>query len=137
MRVRIGLAVLLLALAGCGARSGYQGISFAPGAASAEVQSLARRAAAGDKRAQLELGTRFEDGRGVPLDWGRAERLYRMAATTTGGTRMVYVPPVRRGGSGRVMPVSSGPLVAGLPEAQARLEALRKRRRAEGAPRRI
>ena len=127
----------MLALLGCGAPSSFQGISFAPGAANAEVQTLAQRAAAGDKWAQLELGIRFEEGRGVPVDWSRAARLYRQAAASTGGTIMVYVPPVRPGGAGRVMPISSGPRTAGLPQARARLEALRKRRRAGAEPRRI
>jgi len=136
MKARLALAAALLLLAGC-TRDGFQGISFAPGAARADVQALARRAAAGDKIAQLELGIRFEEGRGVPMDWRRAERLYRMAAATTGGTRMVYIPPVRRGGTGTVVPMSSGPLVPGLPDARARLEALRKRRAVEGSPRRI
>jgi hypothetical protein len=137
MKAALALAAFVLLVSGCGPRSGYQGISFAAGAASAELQSLAQHAAAGDKWAQLELGIRFEEGRGVPISWSRAERLYRSAASRSGGTMMVYVPPVGRSGSGRVMPVGTGPEAAGLPQARERLEALRKRRRAEGAPRRI
>ncbi|HEX9933253.1 MAG TPA: SEL1-like repeat protein [Allosphingosinicella sp.] len=130
------LAAAVLLAAGCAGNS-FQGISLAPGAAKPELQSLATRARGGDKHAQLELGIRFEEGHGVPMDWDRAERLYRMAATRSGGTTMIYVPPVRRGGAGHVMPVSNGPVVPGLAEARLRLEALRKRRATEGAPRRI
>ena len=71
------------------------------------------------------------------MNWRRAERLYAMAAASSGGTMMIYVPPVRRGGSGSVMPVSTGPRMPGLAEARERLQALRRRRAAEGAPRRI
>jgi hypothetical protein len=131
------VAAALLFAVGCGARDCFQGISLAPGAAHPDVQALARSAMGGSKSAQLELGIRFEDGRGVQMDWDRAERLYRMAAVSSGGTMMIYVPPVRPGGSGRVMPVSTGPSVSGLAEARQRLEALRKRRAAEGSPRRI
>jgi hypothetical protein len=135
--MKILIAALALALAGCGAPSSFQGIGFAAGAASTEIQTLAQRAAAGDKWAQLELGIRFEEGRGVPVSWDRAARLYRMAAETTGGTIMVYVPPVTPGRTGRVMPLSSGPRMVGLAQARDRLEALRKRRRAGAEPRRI
>jgi hypothetical protein len=130
----IAAALLLTA---CGPATSYQGISLAAGGADPAIQSLASRAASGDKWAQLELGIRFEEGSGVPMDWRRAERLYAGAARATGGTIMVYVPPVRRGGSGSVMPVSTGPRMPGLPEARERLQALRKRRQVEGAPRRI
>lgn len=133
----IAAAGAFLLLAACAPATGYQGISFAAGAADPTVQSLARRAAAGDKWAQLELGIRFEEGRGVPMDWRRAQRLYAAASRATGGTIMVYVPPVRPGGRGSVMPMSTGPRIGGLPEARERLEALRKRRQAEGSPRRI
>lgn len=130
-------AAMTLFLSGCGPATSYQGISLQRGAAAPEVQALAVRAAGGDKQAQLDLGMRFEAGHGVPLDWERAERLYRTAAAQSGGTTMVYVPATRRGGTGTVMPVSSGPVVPGLPEARVRLEALRKRRETEGTPRRI
>jgi len=135
--MKILALALALALAGCGAPSSFQGISLAAGTASTEVQALARRAVAGDKWAQLQLGIRFEEGNGVAVNWDRAARLYRMAAATTGGTIMVYVPPVTPGRSGRVMPLSSGPRMTGLPQARERLEALRKRRRAGAEPRRI
>jgi hypothetical protein len=133
----LALIAAALLVAACAPATRYQGVSLAAGGADPEIQSLASRAATGDKWAQLELGIRFEEGRGVPMDWRRAARLYRAASRTTGGTIMVYMPPVRRGGTGSVMPVSTGPRMPGLPEARARLDALRKRRQAEGSPRRI
>ena len=136
-RLRTAVAAALLFVAGCGPATSYQGISLRAGEGDPAVRALASRAASGDKWAQLELGIRFEEGRGVPMDWRRAARLYRMAAAQSGGTTMIYVPPVRRGGTGSVMPMSLGPVVPGLAEARARLEALRKRRAAEGTPRRI
>jgi TPR repeat protein len=85
MKRALAPAVALLLAAGCADRD-YQGISFAQGAAASELQSLAQRARGGDKHAQLELGIRFEAGLGVPVDWARAERLYGLAAATSGGT---------------------------------------------------
>lgn len=130
-------ALAACTLSGCSPATSFEGISFTSKRVAPELRALATRAAGGDKRAQLELGIRYEEGRGVAPDWRRAERLYRMAATSSGGTTMIYVPPVTRGGSGRVMPVSSGPRISGLQEARERLERLRRRRAAEGAPRRI
>ena len=131
----VGAALLLLCA--CAPATSYQGISLLPGAADPAIQALASRAASGSKWAQLELGIRFEEGRGVPMDWRRDERLYAMAAADSGGTTMIYVPPVRRGGTGQVMPMSTGPFVPGLTEARVRLRALRQRRAVEGRPRRI
>jgi TPR repeat protein len=111
----------LLGLAGCAAAA-FAGISLAPGAADPALQQLARRAQSGDKQAQLELGIAYEEGRGVPVDLARAERLYRMAASDSGGTIYVYTPPVGRHGQGRVVPVSRGVGQPGLAEAKARLE---------------
>ncbi|HEX8643195.1 MAG TPA: hypothetical protein VF702_04700 [Allosphingosinicella sp.] len=109
----------------------YQGISLAADNPDAELRGLARRASEGDKHAQLALGIRFETGDGVPLDLRRAERLYRKAAATTGDVRAVYFPSVRPKTQGKVLPSWFRPPQAGLPAAQARLEALRERRRRE------
>lgn len=49
-------AVLLL---GACASNSYMGISLKDGAGDPALRSLAQRAAAGDKRAQLDLGIRF------------------------------------------------------------------------------
>lgn len=119
-----------LALAGCCAAAlaacstaTYYGIDLRPGMAAPELQALAERARSGDKPAQLELGVRFEEGRGVAADAEAARLLYAAAAADTGGTRMIYMPAA---GSGRVstVPINAGPERKGLPAARARLAKL-------------
>lgn len=100
------------------------GIPLVAGRANPELQQLANRAQAGNKHAQLELGIRFEEGRGVPVDIKRAMGLYRMAASDIGGAVWVYFPPVGNGTKGRGVPVETGRRQAGLREAKRRLEAL-------------
>jgi hypothetical protein len=120
---RSHLALFLLAalLSACAAPTSYMGISYVPDAAARDLQDLARRAQAGDKQAQLDLGIAYEEGLGVAVDLKQAERLYRMAAATTGGTAVVYVPPFKKVGRGGVTLVSSGPSMLGLEEARTRL----------------
>jgi len=103
------------------ASSDYMGLSMAPGAALPEVQALARRAQAGDKQAQLDLGIRFEEGNGVQQDKKRARKLYRAAASDSGGTAWVYMPSPGNGAPGRVIPVDKGPRQPGLDEAKAKM----------------
>jgi TPR repeat protein len=91
---RAFLAVALM-LAGCAAPSSYMGISLRPGAAEPALQSLAARAATGDKRAQLELGVRYEEGQGIPRDLHCAAALYLDAAID--GTRHVTIYQPRVG----------------------------------------
>ncbi|MGV3555288.1 MAG: SEL1-like repeat protein [Croceibacterium sp.] len=115
------------ALGACAAGSSYMGIPLdAPVAAGpdAALRNLAARAQAGDKHAQLELGIAFEESRGVRRDLRKAERLYRLAATDSGGTMWVYTPPATPGERGRVMPLNQGPRNSGLAEAKRRLIAL-------------
>jgi len=114
-----------LALAAC-APTTYAGIPLRGGAADSELQELARRAHAGDKQAQLQLGIAFEDGLGVPVDLDRASRLYQQAASDSGGAVYIYSPPVGREGSGRVIPVANGPRRQGLAAARARLVRLQR-----------
>ena len=132
LSLRLVLAgAALAALAACSSTSDrYQGISLSADSTDTvdeELRALARRAAAGDKRAQLALGVRFETGDGVPVDLRRAARLYRLAATTTDG-RAAYFPSVHMRTPGKLLR-SYEPPRSGLPEAQARLEALLARRR--------
>lgn len=83
-----GLVLCIVgALSGCA--STYMGISLKPGRADAELQGLARKAKSGDERAQLELGTRYEQGIGVPLDLAKAATLYFDAASRTFNERIV------------------------------------------------
>ena len=101
------------------------GVSLKPGGTDPAVQALAARASSGDKQAQLDLGIRFEEGAGVARDLAAAKKLYRQAASDSGGTMWVYTPPVGNGTSGRVVPVQSGIKQYGLAEAQRRLGALK------------
>jgi hypothetical protein len=122
----LSLALVPFALGACAAAQTYAGVPLTPGAADRELQELARRAKAGDKHAQLELGIRYEEGRGVPINLRRAAQLYLRAGTSSGGTRYIPAAPGRRGRAG--FAVRSGAPVAGLPEALARLRRMQRRR---------
>lgn len=123
------LGCAVLTLPACATSKSYVGIPLAAGSADPALQALARRAAAGDKQAQLDLGIALEEGRGIERNLGKAERLYRLAASDSGGRTWVYSPPVRPGGSGRAIPIEWGPKRPGLAEAARRLAALRSDRR--------
>jgi hypothetical protein len=97
------LAAALL-MGGCASQQ-YMGVSLKPGGADPAVQALAVKAQGGDKQAQLDLGIRFEEGAGVARDLDTAKKLYRQAASDSGGTIWVYTPPVGNGTSGRVVAV--------------------------------
>jgi TPR repeat protein len=104
MRAALAAAMLIglcTGLSACTASS-YAGIPLGAGVADPDLQSLARRARAGDRSAQLELGSRYEDGRGVVRDRSRAAAQYRRAAVRTTGAQQVYLPPVGKHGQGRV-----------------------------------
>ncbi|APE27124.1 hypothetical protein BMF35_a0295 [Aurantiacibacter gangjinensis] len=96
----------------------------------APLTSLARRAQTGDEAAQLELGIRFEEGRGVVRDLDNARRLYRLAATPSGGDMPIYVPGVGDA-PGTVQWFNTGPRREGLAEARERLQALDARMEGE------
>jgi hypothetical protein len=115
------LLAVALSLGACAANS-YMGIPLAPGAAEAGLQRIAERARDGDKQAQLELGLKFEKGIGVPSDAHAARAMFARAARDSGGVIWIYSPPVRKGESGRLISVDSGPKIQGLREAKARLE---------------
>ncbi|MFA5968535.1 MAG: hypothetical protein WC816_04755 [Sphingomonas sp.] len=125
---RCVVALVLAALTACAAPSHYAGVDLHPGVVSPDLQSLAVQAQSGSKQAQLELGIRYEEGDGVPQDYARAKRLYRMAASDSGGTLWVYAPSPGGGAPGRVMPVDRGPRVAGLAEARRKLQELQQGR---------
>lgn len=120
---RMLLPAALLSTSAC-ASSHYMGVALTPGAADQELQSLASRARSGDKQAQLDLGIRFEEGKGVPVDKARAKALYRQAAADSGGPMWIYMPSPGNGAKGRVVPVDTGPKQAGRDEAKRRLEML-------------
>lgn len=123
----IALLVACAAMSLTACTESYAGVRLSPGTGDPEIRNLARLARAGDKHAQLQLGIRYEEGRGVPVDFDRAMRLYALAASGSGGTEIFYVPA---GGSGPVIavPINQGPPVPGLQEAARRLELLRARR---------
>lgn len=112
----ISAAAAFVTLPAC-ANSNYMGIPLAAGGVDNELQQLAARARSGDKRALLELAIRFEEGHGVPVSLGKAIKLYRYAASDTGGNRTIFVP---NGGGVAATTVSSGHLVPGLPAARIR-----------------
>lgn len=125
---RGGLAAAFAAasLAACAA-STYAGIPLEAGAANPELQYLARRAKAGDKHAQLELGIRYEEGRGLPLNLVRAEQLYGLAAVDAEGPLWVYSPPVGNQKQGGILSVGRETKRYGLLDAKERLVRLRWR----------
>lgn len=125
--VALCAAAALTTLTACSTPSTYAGIDLTAGGADLQLQALASRARAGNKHAQLELGIRYEEGEGVPVDLERARALYRGAASDTGGTIWVYSPPVGNA-PGRVIPLDGGPKEFGLREAQWRLKRLKEAR---------
>lgn len=90
-RARAMLAALgcLMLVPGCADTSRYMGISLVPGQTDAALQQLAARSRMGDGDAQLDLGIRFEEGRGVPADLAKALKLYSYAATGADGRHIV------------------------------------------------
>lgn len=119
-------ALTILALGACASHE-YMGISLKPSVMAPELRDLAQRASGGNKQAQLELGIRYEEGQGLPVDLERARKLYTMAASDNGGTMWIYSPPVRNGAKGRVVPIDRGIMQPGLIEARQRLDALTRR----------
>lgn len=128
----LGAGLLLLCVAaglpGCASR--HAGLALAPGATDPEVRSLARLAEGGDKYAQLELGIRYEEGRGLPMDLGLAETLYRRAASPGRRAEWIYSPPAGAAIKGRVVQLDRSSGSPGLPAARERLARLRERQKA-------
>jgi TPR repeat protein len=91
---------------------------------------LAMLAGMDHKAALLELGIRFEEGRGVAQDWGKAEQAYRLAAWQNS-----YIAGQQLAGIGSPPGQSFTPIMVpgapGLESAQARLASLRARRRTQ------
>ena len=89
------------------------------------ASSLAYEAVFGNRYAQLELGKRFESGRGVERDLEKAEKLYKRASKTTGGPMSIcsWDDQAKRCHMIQV----DLPYQYGLLEASKRLEALQAR----------
>lgn len=122
----LGAIVAALALASCTANSTYMGIPLRSGGADPDLGALARSAQSGNKRAKLNLGIRFEEARGVARNFQYAMKLYRAAATSSGGERFVYIPAANHHAP-ITMRISDGLFEAGLPEARERLITLERR----------
>lgn len=118
------LLATFLMLPACSSQA-FMGIPLT-GGSDPTLRSLAQRAMAGDKQAQLDLGIVYEEGLGTPVNIAKAKKLYRLASTDSGGTLWVYSPPVGNGTNGRVIPVDNGPKIDGLDEARLRLARLEK-----------
>lgn len=90
---------------------------------------LAMLAGMDHKPALLELGIRFEEGRGVAQDWDKAERAYRLAAWQNS-----YIAGQQVAGIGSASGRSFDPIIVpgtpGLNSAEARLASLRARKKA-------
>lgn len=97
-------------------------LAFRRSYADMPLTALASEAQRGSKQAQLELGIRFEEGKGVERDLDKARKLYAQAASDSGGTIWVYSPAVGNGTKGRTIPVNTGPKRSGLAEAKRRLK---------------
>lgn len=114
-----------LAIVACAAPTTYAGISLNC-TRNCEIAELARRAASGDKQAQLDLGVAFEEGQLVGRDLGRARQLYEQAASDLGGPRWVYQPPLGGQKFGRVLRIGALPIRSGLQDARQRLHRLKR-----------
>lgn len=135
------LLTCFLSIAGC-AQSSYMGVPlngqslsqnpFGHSFEKAQYRALplpevAVRASQGEKSAQLELGKRFEEGRGVEVDLSKARRLYQKASADSGGEILMHVPGSNGGVSGRIERFGRGAKRKGLAEAASRLRALEDR----------
>lgn len=121
------LFVPALLLGGC-ATDQYVGISLTSDGDDRVVQALAAKAQRGDKQAQYELGRRFDDSP-EPNGLKKAIKLYRQAASDSGGTMWVYTPSPGGGAPARVIKIETGDRSHGLVEARARLASLQARKR--------
>jgi len=93
------------------------------GYADMPIAQLANAAQSGNKTAQLELGIRFEEGRGVTKDLDKAKRLYEKAASDD----LKYVDVYQTDADGgRISKLAAGTLGNGLPAAKLRLERLNR-----------
>ena len=127
--VRAALAAALLigtGLTGCAAAV-QSALLPTPETTDPILRQLARRSAKGDKLAQLELGIRYEEGRGVPVDLAKARQLYGSAASDGRAPLWLYGAAVGAAGPGLVVQRSRGRAVAGLPAARERLRMLQQR----------
>jgi hypothetical protein len=87
----------------------------------ASVAELQCGADQGIRGAQVALARRYEGGDGVPLNIKRAIALYEQASSAVPPTTAIYSPPVKVGGSGRMLFLNNPNAGPGAAEAQFRL----------------
>ena len=85
------------------------------------VPELRCRADQGVQAAQVALAKRYETGDGVARDVARAVELYERAAISVPANTAIYSPPVKLGGSGRMLSLPNPNAGPGSAEAQYRL----------------
>jgi hypothetical protein len=124
----IPLIAAAFALHGCATHS-HAALFDVGFGASAELQALSTRAAAGDKWAQYELGLLFEQGQGVPANRGRAMQLYALAGRDDPGKMTIYVPSSKSGGKSSLQTFDSGRRAKGLAVARDRLKQMQEAER--------
>lgn len=128
MRIEAALLGAPVGRAGCPWVDAADKITTVPCEA-VPLSRLAALASMDNKPALLELGIRFEEGRGVAQDWKKAKLAYRLAVWTNSiqtGTQVAGVG----GQHGRFEPI----IVEGAPglrEAEIRLAQLRARKKAK------
>ena len=112
---------------GCPWRGADRSVTNVPCAA-IPLPQLAALAGMDHKAALLELGIRFEEGRGLAQDWDKAELAYRLAAwqnSYIAGQQVAGVGSLQRPFEPIMVPGAPG-----LESAEVRLASLRARRKA-------
>ncbi len=56
------------------------GLSFSQASWADKLDELIQQAEQGDAKAQTDLGSRYAEGDGVPIDFGKAEKWFKSAA---------------------------------------------------------
>ena len=115
--VAVSCAGLSLSICGCMAHRDTPS-HFRVKSKSYEIQSLKAAASAGDKEALFELGQRAEYGIDGKPDLVKSVKLYKKAASSSGGTRYLYVPAAN-GRGGATVPFYTGREVTGSVKAKA------------------
>ena len=90
------------------------------------LSDTTRGARRGDKRAQFELGRRYEYGDGVERNLRLALRWYSRAARTSSVQTYVYSGPIGSERHGRAIPVGVPTSAVGIPAAALRAHTIRQ-----------
>lgn len=90
------------------------------------LRELQKAANQGVKRAQFELGRRYEEGSGVERDRSKARKWYKKAARDSVDRNFVYSGPVGNEQHGRAIEVGQPKVRPGMPAAALRLKNLER-----------